>query len=234
MIAALLSSSRHVRRHAFEGLAQGEESAYAARDVLAFDADASVRARAAFFLGRSPSFIAAPVLRDALYDEMPLVRHAAIRALAMQGDTVAIPRLTRLATEDPIWWVRRAAIVSVVTLSGSACVPMLRAALEDPFWRVRHGAVRALIALGEADPGPATSERSAGALAYVRKRLGRLAGSLAGPTEAHNSIVAQMDPDPAVVTARLDRGEHRDARVPRRVPPGDPHEALRWRRRASA
>jgi HEAT repeat protein/aryl-alcohol dehydrogenase-like predicted oxidoreductase len=226
MIAELLSSSRHARRHAFDDLAPDRESAYAARDVLAFDADGSVRARAAFFLAHAPSEIAAPALRDALYDEMPLVRHAATRALATQSDLAAVPRLTRMSAEDPIWWVRRAAIVSVTSLSGQACVPMLRAALEDPFWRVRHAAVRALIALGEGDLGPATSERSAGAIAYVQKRLGIVTQGLAGPTEVLNSIVAQLDPDPAVVTARVDRGEA--------VSPaflveclGDPHEALR-------
>src|ERR1700684_489316 len=108
MIAALLSTSRHVRRHAFDRLTVNRETAYAARELLAFDDDASVRARAAFFLAHAPRSIATPALHDALDDEMPLVRHAAVRALA-SGDAVGrgeLSRVARVALEDPIWWVR--------------------------------------------------------------------------------------------------------------------------------
>lgn len=233
MIEALLSSSRHERRRAFDAMVPDAESAYAARDVLAFDDDANVRARAAWFLGRAPHTIAAPALRDALHDEMPLVRHAAVRALTMQADRASIARLERIVVEEPVWWVRRAAIVAVTSVAKEASISTLRAALDDPFWRVRHAAVRALLALGQPDAerlmsqvGRPTSERSAGAIAYLNKRFGLAKQSLEGPTEVPNAIVALLDPDPAVVTARVERG---DVVSPAFLVEclGDPHEALR-------
>ncbi len=226
MIAALLSTSRHVRRHAFDRLVVDRETAYAARELLACDEDASVRARAAFFLAKAPAAIATPALHDALDDEMPLVRHAAVRALASCGHAASLERIARIAIDDPIWWVRRAAVISSAALGGASSTSTLREALEDPFWRVRAAAVRALVALGADDLGPATSARSAGALSYIARRLGGSAHGAPGEIDVPNALVARLDPDPAVVTARIERGEP--------VTPaflveclGDPHEALR-------
>jgi aryl-alcohol dehydrogenase-like predicted oxidoreductase/HEAT repeat protein len=229
MIAALLSSSRHVRRHAFDRLAVDRETAFAARDALVSDRDASVRARAAFFLARAPVDIARPTLHDALLDALPLVRHAAIRALAVCGDDASFALASRIAIEDPIWWVRRAAIVTSANLGGRASIAMLREALEDPFWRVRSASVRALITFGEDvldDLAPADTARAAGAMSYLARRLGVFARAPHVPLDAPNAIVAQLDPDPAIVTARIERG---DAVTPAFLVAclGDPHEALR-------
>ncbi len=229
MIERLLSSSRHTRREALESMPLHVEAAYAARDVLVSDSDGTVRARAAFFLARTDYAFVAPALRDALHDEMPLVRHAAVRGLALIGDHRALRRLERMANEDPIWWVRRAAIVSATTLGGAASIPMLREALDDPFWRVRHAAVRAFLSLdveGIESLRDATSPRSAGALAYLKKRLGIDHADLSGPTETTNAVVALLDPDPAVVTARVERGD--PVTIAFLVEClGDSHEALR-------
>ena len=62
MIAALLSTSPHVRRRAFDRLAMSRASAYAAREILAFDEDAQVRARAALFSSKAPASIAVPAV----------------------------------------------------------------------------------------------------------------------------------------------------------------------------
>ncbi len=229
---ALLSTSRHARRHAFDRLIVDEQTAYAAREILVFDRDASVRARAAFFLANAPPSIALPPLDDALDDEMPLVRHAAVRSLARLGDASSLGHIARVAIEDPIWWVRRAAVVSVVALAGPTCIGTLREALEDPFWRVRAAAVRAILLVGEdVDDlperlAPATSARAGGALSYIARRLGRSVPATHGALDVPNALVARLDPDPAVVTARIERG---DAVTPAFLVEclGDPHEALR-------
>ncbi|MFO0614827.1 MAG: HEAT repeat domain-containing protein [Polyangiaceae bacterium] len=212
-MSGLLSTSRHLRRHAFDRLALDRDSAYAARELLANDEDAGVRARAARFLGGAPDEIAVPALIDALDDAAPLVRHAAARALAAARVSAAgRAEIHRLAIEDPIWWVRRAAVVTAATRDASAALPTLRAALEDPFWRVRAAAVRALVALGEADDallerlGPATTDRSSGALGYLARRLGD-ASRPSGPVAEPPRIPGQPDPDPAVAAARVARGD---------------------------
>jgi HEAT repeat protein len=226
MIAGLLSRSRHERRHAFDRLPIDRDAAYAAREILVFDEDASVRARAAMFLGKCAPDIATPALYDALHDAMPLVRHAAVRALARTGGSVE--RLEEIALHDPIWWVRRAAIVSSAMLGGS--IAMLREALEDPFWRVRSAAVRALLSRGEDDLatklGPATSARSEGALAYIARRLGEKAPIATGALDMPNAGVARLDPDPAVATARLERGDPSTTAFLVECL-GDPHRSLR-------
>src|SRR4051794_38530613 len=178
MIADMLSTSRHVRRHAFDRLEPNRQTAYAARELLAFDEDASVRARAAFFIAQCDADIARPALHVASEDPMPVVRHAAMRALASCGDAASFEIASRAALEDPIWWVRRAAVVTAAILGKTAAIATLRACLEDPFWRVRNAAVRTLLALGEHEDGllerlgNATSPRSEGALAYIARRLG--------------------------------------------------------------
>ncbi len=226
MITEMLETSRHTRRHAFDGLEVSREAAFAARELALFDEDASVRARATLFLGKCDADVARPALHDALEDAMPLVRHAAASALRVKGDSESLALVSAVAIEDPIWWVRRAAVIAAAVLGEKDVTATLRAALEDPFWRVRNAAVRALLAIGVAidDLEPATSARSEGALSYIAKRLG--VDVAAREIEMPNAIVARLDPDPAVVTARVAAGEA--------VSPaflveclGDPHATLR-------
>ena len=227
MITEMLHTSRHARRHAFDGLAPTTDAAFAARELALFDEDATVRARATLFLSKCDANIARPALHDALEDAMPLVRHAAACALRQRGDAESLALLSGVAIEDPIWWVRRAAVVGAAVLGEKKATATLRAALEDPFWRVRNAAVRALLAIGVSmdELEPATSPRSEGALSYIARRLGAKAPE-PREIEMPNAIVARLDPDPAVVTARLAAGEA--------VSPaflveclGDPHESLR-------
>ena len=227
MITDMLQTSRHARRHAFDGLEPTRDSALAARELALFDEDAAVRARAALFLAKCDPEIARPALHDALEDAMPLVRHAATCALRARGDAESLALVSAVAVEDPIWWVRRAAVVATAVLGNKDAVATLRAALEDPFWRVRNAAVRALLAIGVSidEIEPATSPRSEGALSYIARRLGVKAPE-PREMEMPNAIVARLDPDPAVVTARVAAGEA--------VSPaflveclGDPHESLR-------
>lgn len=227
MIREMLETSRHARRHAFDALEASREAAFAARELALFDEDAMVRARAALFLGKCDADIARPALHDALEDAMPLVRHAAVCALRSRGDRESFVLLSAIALEDPIWWVRRAAVVGAAVLGDKNATATLRAALEDPFWRVRNAAVRALLAIGVSIDAlePATSARSEGALSYIARRLGAKAPE-PREIEMPNAIVARLDPDPAVVTARLAAGEP--------VSPaflveclGDPHASLR-------
>ena len=227
MITQMLETSRHARRHAFDKLEPSRDAAFAARELALFDEDAGVRARATLFLSKCDADIAKPALHDALEDAMPLVRHAAARALRVRGDAESFALLSAVAIEDPIWWVRRAAVIGAAVLGNKDAVPTLRAALEDPFWRVRNAAVRALLAIGASidEIDPATSPRSEGALSYIARRLGAKAPE-PREIEMPNAIVARLDPDPAVVTARLSAGEA--------VSPaflveclGDPHESLR-------
>jgi HEAT repeat protein len=208
MITQMLETSRHARRHAFDGLEASRHAAFAARELALFDEDAAVRARATLFLAKCDADIAPPALHDALEDAMPLVRHAAACALRSRGDASSLPLLAQIAIDDPIWWVRRAAVVGAAVLGNTKAIATLRAALEDPFWRVRNAAVRALLAIGASidELEPATSPRSEGALSYIARRLGAKAPE-PREIEMPNAIVARLDPDPAVVTARLAAGE---------------------------
>src|SRR5687767_5262813 len=98
------------RQRALDALDPHDPSApYAAREVLLFDEDASIRAAAAAFLERARASAVAGALVDALYDTHPSVRMAACRALARVPHAGALDTLRRLALEEPIWWVRRAA-----------------------------------------------------------------------------------------------------------------------------
>jgi HEAT repeat protein len=231
----LLSHVRRDRERALDVLARTPvaATAYAVRDVLLFDRDAEVRARAARWFAEARAVAMAPALRDALHDEKPLVRHAAIRALAVLDDARSAPLLARMALEEPIWWVRRAAVIVLARVRGEAAIPTLLLALDDPFWRVRHAAVRVLLRVGQTREhvrdailaaDARGSARAQGALAYLRKRWSGAPaiGEAVTPTDTH----APYDPDPAVVTARLEAGA---AASPAFLAEclGDSHEQLR-------
>lgn len=220
-LAAVLAPEASERRRAVErlGTTLAEPAArYALRRLLAADPDAAVRAAAAQALGRKVD--ARPVddalamtelgwLSAALRDLSPVVRDAAVRALAERRAAAARCALERLLPDDPVWWVRRAAVYALGVVGGESAVPALRAALADPFWRVRHAAVQVLAALGQrqhdlrpqllAETPPASAE-------YLRS----LWGPALAPEEASSDgqvasrLPAELaDRDPAVVTARL-------------------------------
>ncbi len=246
-LALLLSTDAERRLATIDELApEVVGAAYAIRECLLVDDDADVRAGAAAWLGAARASCVGLAVADALYDTHPSVRMAACRALAKLRFVEALPTLRRLAVEEPIWWVRRAAVLAVARLARRDAIPLLRLVLDDPFWRVRHAAVRALVALGASSElsrptitaAMTGSERAHGALRYIERKFGlvdRQSGGDSADTSADagtstSDAVATSsrlsDPDPAVVAARLEHG-HAATRAELALYLGDPHEALR-------
>jgi hypothetical protein len=201
----LLDPSPRVRARAVR---QDGVPPHALRRVLFTDADANVRAEAARALGRAAGDPA--WLVDALGDHAPMVRDAIIRALARVGDAVARPPLRRIAATDRLWWVRRAAIYALGALGGADELPAFTAALGDPFWRVRFAAVRVLGVLGARDVAvrDALADDRSNAATFLRASWGPTAiEAPARATSGTSALPAELlDPDPAVVTARLAAG----------------------------
>jgi HEAT repeat protein len=239
----LLDESAEVRREAVEAVeATALAGRYALRQALLGDEDAEVRASAARRLGEARDRLFAPALLEALRDPLPSVRDRAWRALARLGTRELLPQAARAVREEPVWWVRRAAVRAAASVAGSEALELLLQTLEDPFWRVRSAAVQALLWLGEADAAVRQQVRAAGeaagpgpvraAATYLEGAWGGSArlpgeGGFAGPGPV-STEAGLDDQDPAVVTARLERLSAAD------VPPiklvewlGDPHEPLR-------
>jgi hypothetical protein len=208
----LLATERRDRLRAIRDLPLDAAAGYALRRVLYTDRDAEVRAAAARRLGDVDP--AEPWLLDALGDRSPLVRDTIVRSLAKCGGPRSLPVLRALVHDERMWWIRRSAIYALAALAGAAgsdqaatLVTTFDAALADPFWRVRHAAVRVLAVLGARDPdvrdqvigSPPSSAR-----AFLRAAWGPVA--IEAPTRARSASLlpdALLDPDPAVVTARL-------------------------------
>ncbi|MFT3764197.1 MAG: HEAT repeat domain-containing protein [Minicystis sp.] len=235
-LASLFASDVDTRLGALARTAPGGDAAWAVRDVLLGDEHAEVRAAAAEWLGRAPVLppTLAASLVDALYDTHPSVRLSACRATTRARAPGATSVLRRLAMEEPIWWVRRAAVVSVARRERRVVIPLLLSVLDDPFWRVRHAAVRLLVTLGErhrddiatAMTEDGRSDRARAALAYLAGKLGLARELLPGPDARQASDGALADADPAVVAARLERGDRAThAELVEYL--GDPHESLR-------
>jgi len=239
----LLDESAEVRREAVQAVdATMLTGRYALRQALLGDEDAEVRASAAHRLGDARDRLFAPALLEALRDSLPTVRDRAWRALARLGARELVPQAERAVREEPVWWVRRAAVRAAASVAGSEALDLLLRTLEDPFWRVRSAAVQALLWLGQAHaevrqrvhaageaagPGPVRAAamylEGAWSSSAPLPGEGGFAGPVAVPTDA-----GLDDQDPAVVTARLERLPAAD------VPPiklvewlGDPHEPLR-------
>jgi HEAT repeat protein len=239
----LLDEAAEVRREAVDAVdVTALTGRYALRQALLGDEDAEVRASSARRLGDSRDRHFTPALLEVLRDPMPMVRDRAWRALARLEARELLPHAERAIREEPVWWVRRAAVRAAASVAGTEALDLLLRTLEDPFWRVRHTAVQALVWLGEGDAGVQQRVRAAGESAGpgpVRAAATYLEGawnSAASPTgDWRSSETTRVSPepglddeDPAVVTARLER-------LPAlAVPPvklvewlGDPHEPLR-------
>lgn len=168
-------------------------------------------------------------LLDALGDGSPLVRDAILRALARVGTSASVPALRALAERDGMWWVRRGAIYALGAVAGATELPALMRTLADPFWRVRHAAVKVLAVLGARDPAvraevtaaaPPALQRPtspaeppgeqlgfASALTFLRAAWGPVAIEAPARAASASRLPPELlDPDPAVVTARLEAG----------------------------
>lgn len=208
-LASLVAASHHARLAAVRDLPHSDALRFALRRVLFTDDHAEVRAAAARRLADFAEV--EPWLLDALADSSPLVRDALLRTLARAGTTAAAPALRRLVSTDRMWWVRRGAIYALAAIAGAAEVTTFTRALADPFWRVRHAAVRVLAVLGAASPSlrdeVIASSTDTTTLAFLRASWGPVA--LEAPQRAVASTTLPpplLDPDPAVVTARLLEG----------------------------
>lgn len=240
----LLDENAEVRREAVEAVdTSSPPGCFALRQALLTDEDAEVRASAARRLGEARDERFIPALLEALGDPMPGVRDRAWRALARLGAEELLPRGPRAIREEPVWWVRRAAIRAVASVAGTGALELLLEALEDPFWRVRNAAVQALAWLGEADAlvrqrvrdGADASRKGAvkSAAAYLEGLWGGAALAPVAPPpfvpEPSQVPAGVLDnEDPAVVTARLERMPASEVPVSELVKwLGDPHEPLR-------
>ena len=202
MMHELLADARRDRIRAIRELPETPHLAAALRRVLFADRDAEVRAAAA---RRLAAFDAAAWLVEALGDRSPLVRDAILRALAKCGDAACLAAIRARTSDDRMWWVRRTAIYALAAIGGAGEVATLSAALADPFWRVRHAAVKVLAVLGARDPSVRDLiEAPAPTLAFLRSTWGPTAIEAPRRALAPSLLpAALLDPDPAVVTARL-------------------------------
>lgn len=235
--ADLFDRDIRLRRKAIRAVRGDRDDRHALRDVLLADADARARADAAARLGALRAAESAPWLDEALRDASPLVRDAALRAVARARLDALFPAAARHATDDVTWTVRRTALLVAASLRGAGAVDLARACLEDGFWRVRHAAVQLLASWGAEDPSlrARVLDRPAHTHAWADTAR-RFLAELWSPGAARAAVApatARVDdglwnPDPAVITARLER------RPAGAIEPAslveflvDPHEALR-------
>src|SRR4029077_4303868 len=80
-------------------------------------------------------------------DELPALRAAAARALSQSQPQIAMASLTELS-QDPIWFVRLRAIVSLGELHNPSAVSILLRGLTDSKRLVRVRAAEALLKIG--------------------------------------------------------------------------------------
>jgi HEAT repeat protein len=232
VIHELLAESPRVRLRAVRDLPETPALGPALRRVLFGDRHAEVRAAAARRLGQLAVPGAADWLVDALGDGAPLVREAILRGLARCGDAAARAPVRARISDDRIWWVRRTAIYALAVLAAADELPAFEAALADPFWRVRHAAVKVLAALGARDLEVRARIRDGaappGTVAFLRAAWGPV--PLEAPQRATTRSelpAALLDPDPAVVTARLAAGPALASPVALVELLCDPHAPLR-------
>lgn len=206
-LSALLHEDRRDRVRALRDLPASEAVMFAARRMLYTDRDARVRAAAARRLGSVREAVVEGWLLDALADRSPMVRDAILRALSRVGSTASANVLRGLVEHDEMWWIRRGAIYALAAVAGASEVATFTRALGDPFWRVRHAAVRVLAVLGARDAqvrDEILTEPPSSALVFLRAAWGPVA--LEAPVRAATTSrlpAHLLDPDPAVVTARL-------------------------------
>src|SRR5690242_3352409 len=116
----LLDEAVQVRREAVDAVdATALTGRYALRQALLGDEDAEVRASAARRLGDARDRRFTPALIEALLDPMPAVRDRAWRALARLGARELLPFAGRAIREEPVWWVRRAAVRAAASVAGT-------------------------------------------------------------------------------------------------------------------
>ncbi|WP_328739528.1 fumarate reductase/succinate dehydrogenase flavoprotein subunit [Streptomyces erythrochromogenes] len=155
--AALADAEVDVRIHAVRGLV----SVDAATELAAAAGDPAREVRVAVAKGLAAVRDPAPAPLDPLLsDADPLVRGAALGALASVGCPDGYARTAVAALADPAWQVRAGAAAGLSAAAAGTAVPALATALADADADVRKAAVLALLAhreSGEARAALATA-----------------------------------------------------------------------------
>ena len=126
------------------GLGGDQRSVGRLTELLSVAADPTVRARAAWALGRVRAPTGGMALTQALADQDARVRLQAAFALRGLQGVQAIPALAALLLHDPDVTVRRAVAGAFGTLPDASAIAALTAALADVDPSVRLQATRAL------------------------------------------------------------------------------------------
>ncbi|MCM2425218.1 fumarate reductase/succinate dehydrogenase flavoprotein subunit [Streptomyces sp. RKAG337] len=148
-------------------------------DVLArAAADPSREVRVAVAKGLGTADGALPTLKGLIQDGDPLVRAAALEALAGAGCPPPLDSAAAAALDDPAWQVRRGAAAALGAADPALALPALLAAVRDPHADVRKAVVLALLPHG-GGPGPvlaalaaAADDTDADVRAYARRATG--------------------------------------------------------------
>ncbi|KJY20034.1 MULTISPECIES: fumarate reductase/succinate dehydrogenase flavoprotein subunit [unclassified Streptomyces] len=141
--AALADAEVDVRIHAVRGLV----SVDAAAELAAAAGDPAREVRVAVAKGLAAVRDPAPAPLDPLLaDADPLVRGAALGALAAVGCPGGYARTAVAALADPAWQVRAGAAAGLSAAAAEVAVPALAEALADADADVRKAAVLALLA----------------------------------------------------------------------------------------
>jgi HEAT repeat protein len=214
-LVALFSEDPWRRLHAAETMTGTEAGLFALRDASLGDGDGHVRQAATQRLGYLGGGRVVPWLLEATHDPLPSVRDAAWRGLARRTEPAVHTRAQEALGREEAWWVRRSVVLAAAAAAGEAALGLLRDALGDPFWRVRHAAALVLVTLGRARPElratvlavDATTPPTA--VAALRFIADRWTSGLEGDPSAFLAVAPRADdglwnPDPAVVTARLE------------------------------
>ncbi|GGU05479.1 fumarate reductase/succinate dehydrogenase flavoprotein subunit [Streptomyces violascens] len=141
--AALADADLEVRIHAVRGLVAVD----AVEELAAAAADPAREVRVA--VARGIAAVHAPVpepLGPLLADPDPLVRGAALAALAATGCPPAYAERAATALSDPAWQARAGAAAALKAAAPAEAVPALAKALADPNADVRKAAVLSLLA----------------------------------------------------------------------------------------
>ncbi|GGT96753.1 MULTISPECIES: fumarate reductase/succinate dehydrogenase flavoprotein subunit [Streptomyces] len=147
--AALADTDIDVRITAVRALV----SVDAAAELAAAAADPAREVRVAVARGLAAVHAPAPAPLDPLLDDAdPLVRAAALAALAATGCPPLYAEQAAAALEDPAWQVRAGAATALRAAPPARAVPALSGALADPNADVRKAAVLSLLPHA-AEPG---------------------------------------------------------------------------------
>ncbi len=188
-------SNRWVRRAVMDLAAEVDDNRIVELLVAGLtDDEASVRQAALVSLGRRREPSAALAVAERLADPEPVVRLAAVRAVALLDGALAGAKLSEIATSDPDEAVRRAVADSLGELSLPLAVDALQAMLSDAAAGVRDRAAESLALMGTPPAIEALVDglRRADGKAHIQRQLAELG---APATRALLAAARATDPE---------------------------------------